>query len=283
MEKYKKAPNNINSTKGKIPYTQFAFAIARNLAYYNSNKKLASSLALENISNYDKSGVAISKIISQASVVKNYIEKNGELPKSVTIDKKSYKTSQYLYLAACALKKINENKNVSNFKIKSITASEPGNLNYPAATGSLKKADYLKLANATIKYMEKNKKAQTWIKSSSLRIPYSELVHAFAKSLVYYNTNKKLSSKISVENLSKFKKNASNSASSSSKNNTGIQANISLSYKDQAKIDFNINTLLNNINIKINSLFKLNLNNSTSATVNVNASKSSSADRKSVV
>ena len=92
MDKYKKAPNTINSSKGKIPYTQFIFAIARNLAYYNSNKKLASSIELENISNYDKNGVPISKIISQASVVKNHIEKNGELPKSVTIDKKSYKT-----------------------------------------------------------------------------------------------------------------------------------------------------------------------------------------------
>ena len=158
IDRYKKAPNTINSSKGKIPYTQFILAIARNLAYHNSNKKLASSIALENISNYDKNGVPISKIISQASIVKNHIEKNGELPKSVTIDKKSYKTSQYLYLAAYALKKINENKNVNNFKIKSITVNEPSNLNYAAATGTLKKSEYLKLANSTIKYMEKNKK-----------------------------------------------------------------------------------------------------------------------------
>ncbi len=161
IDRYKKAPNTINSSKGKIPYTQFILAIARNLAYHNSNKKLASSIALENISNYDKNGVPISKIISQASIVKNHIEKNGELPKSVTIDKKSYKTSQYLYLAAYALKKINENKNVTNFKIKSITVNEPANLNYAAATGTLKKSEYLKLASSTIKYMEKNKKAQT--------------------------------------------------------------------------------------------------------------------------
>ena len=202
IDRYKKAPNTINSSKGKIPYTQFILAIARNLAYHNSNKKLASSIALENISNYDKNGVPISKIISQASIVKNHIEKNGELPKSVTIDKKSYKTSQYLYLAAYALKKINENKNVNNFKIKSITVNEPSNLNYAAATGTLKKSEYLKLANSTIKYMEKNKKAQTWIKSSNLRIPYGELVYAFSKSLDYYNKNKKLSSQVSIQNLS---------------------------------------------------------------------------------
>ena len=151
IDRYKKAPNTINSSKGKIPYTQFILAIARNLAYHNSNKKLASSIALENISNYDKNGVPISKIISQASIVKNHIEKNGELPKSVTIDKKSYKTSQYLYLAAYALKKIDENKNVNNFKIKSITVNEPSNLNYAAATGTLKKSEYLKLANSNRK------------------------------------------------------------------------------------------------------------------------------------
>ena len=282
IDRYKKAPNTINSSKGKIPYTQFIFAIARNLAYYNNNKKLASSIALENISNYDKNGVPISKIISQASVVKNHIEKKGELPKSVTIDKKSYKTSQYLYLAAYALKKINENKNVNNFKIKSITVNEPSNLNYAAATGTLKKSEYLKLANSTIKYMEKNKKAQTWIKSSNLRIPYGELVYAFSKSLDYYNKNKKLSSQVSIQNLSKFKPKTANKNSSSSKSNSSsIQANLSLSYQDQTtKINFNINAKLSDINSKINSLLKLNLNGVSAATSN-STSKTTASTNKS--
>ena len=282
IDRYKKAPNTINSSKGKIPYTQFILAIARNLAYHNSNKKLASSIALENISNYDKNGVPISKIISQASVVKNHIEKKGELPKSVTIDKKSYKTSQYLYLAAYALKKIDENKNVTNFKIKSITVNEPSNLNYAAATGTLKKSEYLKLANSTIKYMEKNKKAQTWIKSSNLRIPYGELVYAFSKSLDYYNKNKKLSSQVSIQNLSKFKPNTANKTSSSSKSNSsGIQANLSLSYQDQTtKINFNINAKLSDINSKINSLLKLNLNGVSAATSN-STSKTTASTNKS--
>ena len=282
IDRYKKAPNTINSSKGKIPYTQFILAIARNLAYHNSNKKLASSIALENISNYDKNGVPISKIISQASVVKNHIEKKGELPKSVTIDKKSYKTSQYLYLAAYALKKINENKNVNNFKIKSITVNEPSNLNYAAATGTLKKSEYLKLANSTIKYMEKNKKAQTWIKSSNLRIPYGELVYAFSKSLDYYNKNKKLSSQVSIQNLSKFKPKTANKNSSSSKSNSSsIQANLSLSYQDQTtKINFNINAKLSDINSKINSLLKLNLNGVSAATSN-STSKTTASTNKS--
>ncbi len=281
IDRYKKAPNTINSSKGKIPYTQFILAIARNLAYHNSNKKLASSIALENISNYDKNGVPISKIISQASIVKNHIEKNGELPKSVTIDKKSYKTSQYLYLAAYALKKINENKNVSNFKIKSITVNEPSNLNYAAATGTLKKSEYLKLANSTIKYMEKNKKAQTWIKSSNLRIPYGELVYAFSKSLDYYNKNKKLSSQVSIQNLSKFKPKTANKNSSSSSNSSSIQANLSLSYQDQTtKINFNINAKLSDINSKINSLLKLNLNGVSAATSN-STSKTTASTNKS--
>ncbi len=282
IDRYKKAPNTINSSKGKIPYTQFILAIARNLAYHNSNKKLASSIALENISNYDKNGVPISKIISQASIVKNHIEKNGELPKSVTIDKKSYKTSQYLYLAAYALKKIDENKNVNNFKIKSITVNEPSNLNYAAATGTLKKSEYLKLANSTIKYMEKNKKAQTWIKSSNLRIPYGELVYAFSKSLDYYNKNKKLSSQVSIQNLSKFKPKTANKNSSSSKSNSSsIQANLSLSYQDQTtKINFNINAKLSDINSKINSLLKLNLNGVSAATSN-STSKTTASTNKS--
>ena len=282
IDRYKKAPNTINSSKGKIPYTQFILAIARNLAYHNSNKKLASSIALENISNYDKNGVPISKIISQASVVKNHIEKKGELPKSVTIDKKSYKTSQYLYLAAYALKKIDENKNVTNFKIKSITVNEPSNLNYAAATGTLKKSEYLKLANSTIKYMEKNKKAQTWIKSSNLRIPYGELVYAFSKSLDYYNKNKKLSSQVSIQNLSKFKPKTANKNSSSSKSNSSsIQANLSLSYQDQTtKINFNINAKLSDINSKINSLLKLNLNGVSAATSN-STSKTTASTNKS--
>lgn len=282
IDRYKKAPNTINSSKGKIPYTQFILAIARNLAYHNSNKKLASSIALENISNYDKNGVPISKIISQASIVKNYIEKKGELPKSVTIDKKSYKTSQYLYLAAYALKKIDENKNVNNFKIKSITVNEPSNLNYAAATGTLKKSEYLKLANSTIKYMEKNKKAQTWIKSSNLRIPYGELVYAFSKSLDYYNKNKKLSSQVSIQNLSKFKPKTANKNSSSSKSNSSsIQANLSLSYQDQTtKINFNINAKLSDINSKINSLLKLNLNGVSAATSN-STSKTTASTNKS--
>ena len=281
IDRYKKAPNTINSSKGKIPYTQFILAIARNLAYHNSNKKLASSIALENISNYDKNGVPISKIISQASIVKNHIEKNGELPKSVTIDKKSYKTSQYLYLAAYALKKINENKNVTNFKIKSITVNEPSNLNYAAATGTLKKSEYLKLANSTIKYMEKNKKAQTWIKSSNLRIPYGELVYAFSKSLDYYNKNKKLSSQVSIQNLSKFKPKTANKTSSSSSNSSSIQANLSLSYQDQTtKINFNINAKLSDINSKINSLLKLNLNGVSAATSN-STSKTTASTNKS--
>lgn len=282
IDRYKKAPNTINSSKGKIPYTQFILAIARNLAYHNSNKKLASSIALENISNYDKNGVPISKIISQASIVKNHIEKKGELPKSVTIDKKSYKTSQYLYLAAYALKKINENKNVNNFKIKSITVNEPSNLNYAAATGTLKKSEYLKLANSTIKYMEKNKKAQTWIKSSNLRIPYGELVYAFSKSLDYYNKNKKLSSQVSIQNLSKFKPKTANKNSSSSKSNSSsIQANLSLTYEDQTtKINFNINAKLSDINSKINSLLKLNLNGVSAATSN-STSKTTASTNKS--
>ena len=282
IDRYKKAPNTINSSKGKIPYTQFILAIARNLAYHNSNKKLASSIALENISNYDNNGVPISKIISQASIVKNHIEKNGELPKSVTIDKKSYKTSQYLYLAAYALKQIDENKNVTNFKIKSITDNEPANLNNDAATGTLKKSEYLKLANSTIKYMEKNKKAQTWIKSSNLRIPYGELVYAFSKSLDYYNKNKKLSSQVSIQNLSKFKPNTANKTSSRSKiNSSGIQANLSLSYEDQTtKINFNINAKLSDISSKINSLLKLNLNGVSSET-SKNTIKTAASTNKS--
>lgn len=115
-----------------------------------------------------------------------------------------------------------------------------------------------------------------------MRIPYGELVYAFSKSLDYYNKNKKLSSQVSIQNLSKFKPNTANKTSSLSKiNSSGIQANLSLSYQDQTtKINFNINAKLSDISSKINSLLKLNLNGVSSKTSD-NTIKTAASTNKS--
>ncbi len=160
----------------------------------SSSTKTTTSTA----NNVNSKYIKASSIIKGSSTFVKYVETNGKLPSSITINNKNYTSPEFLYLMCKAL------NDTGSSKIVAKSVKNPTSLKYSLKTGSIKKSEYKKLSANVIKYIDRYKKAPNTINSSKGKIPYTQFILAIARNLAYHNSNKKLASSIALENISNY-------------------------------------------------------------------------------
>lgn len=134
----------------------------------------------------DISGVSVSMsaIYNAAANMKKYIETNGVLPSSVSVDGYEFNTAQFLYLMS---------KYIANFgsggNIEAISVSSPTNPSGDVVYGSIYKTEYSSLAKDIISYINTYEKAPEYMNSSLGKIEFDNLVYSFSKVINYMGSN----------------------------------------------------------------------------------------------
>ena len=131
-------------------------------------------------------GIPLNAILTAANNLKKYIEGNSALPSTVTVDGKSYSTSEFLYLLAKATIAL-KNGDKSNIFLASVM--NPSNPSIKTVTGDLYLKDYLVTAQNIIDYIDKNGIAPDSINTALGSCGYEPLVYAFSRIVAFYQNN----------------------------------------------------------------------------------------------
>ena len=152
-------------------------------------------------------------ILKEAKEVTNFVTKNKQLPKYVTIENVQYSTATYVFLLCSQLINLNAGA------ITPITTKLPNKNNGDTMNEKIYKSDYLDMAKRIVTYIKQNKQAPSYATTvkSKKKAPYHLYVFCFSKIINYYHDNKQLPNYcvFDSKDLSTSKK--SNAASSTSK------------------------------------------------------------------
>lgn len=131
----------------------------------------------------------ISQIANAASTVNKYMDTNKKLPNSITVNGKQIKAASFLNLLVQATTKLNSGSTAS-ISIKSV--SEPLSPSGTIKSGTIKKSEYLSIANRIITFINNNGRAPNFATTSLGKMSYSKLIHMFSKIMNYYKSNNRL-------------------------------------------------------------------------------------------
>ena len=132
-----------------------------------------------------------------SSGVKNYTTANGHVPGYVDVSDKNVTTPSFLNTISTYTVELNKNvKTPVNISIISKPKSPSG-----SAKGTLKKTEYVNIANNIKNYISKNKAAPNYASSSLGNIRYECLVYIYSKIIDYYHTNNVLPNSVLVSNI----------------------------------------------------------------------------------
>ncbi|MBQ3407988.1 MAG: hypothetical protein IJH12_02135 [Clostridia bacterium] len=122
-----------------------------------------------------------------AEKIKEYVEKNKEIPNSIEVNKKKYSKTECLYILGYAIDHLNENFDFKSGKV----ASNPV---ITVINEDIYESDYKDQSKRLCQYLNQNGKAPNYIKSvkSSTKISPDLELYAFAKIIDYYYKNKRL-------------------------------------------------------------------------------------------
>jgi glutamine amidotransferase-like uncharacterized protein/uncharacterized protein YpmS len=135
--------------------------------------------------------VTISQVVSAASTVKDYYDKNKKLPNYVTINSKQISMAKFLYLLTTATKELNGGSSTStSITVKSVSAATSPSGTYKS--GSIAKSEYLTLAQNIISFINSNGRAPNYVTTSLGKVNYTKMIYMFSKILKYYKSNSKL-------------------------------------------------------------------------------------------
>ena len=126
-------------------------------------------------------------IVKISKEIKEYVEKNHKLPKTVVIDKVTYTYPQIGYLLSKSVQK-------PNTEIKSIKVSAA-----PKPTGETVKLkleidDYKKLAKKLSDFITKHDRLPNYLTYNGKQIKQRVFIYGFAKIIVFYNNKGRLPS-----------------------------------------------------------------------------------------
>jgi CARDB len=132
-----------------------------------------------------------------SSGVKNYTVNNGHVPGYVDVSNKNITTPSFLKTVTTYTVELNKNVKTS------VTLTSVAKPKSPSGTakGTLKKSEYVTIANNIKNYITKNKVAPAYASSSLGKIRYESLVYIYAKILDYYRTHNVLPNTVLVSNI----------------------------------------------------------------------------------
>ena len=134
-----------------------------------------------------------------ASGVKNYTVSNGHVPGYVDVSNKNVTTPSFLNTITTYTVELNKNVKTS---VTLTSVAKPKSAS-GSAKGTLKKSEYLKIANnSNIKnYITKNKVAPAYASSTLGKIRYESIVYIYSKIIDYYHTHNVLPNTVLVSNI----------------------------------------------------------------------------------
>ena len=244
------APNYANSSLGNIKYESLVDAFARILAFYKTNSRLPSTVAIDASAKSASASktISIKNVVAGASNLKTYYEKNKKMPSTVTAGGITFTLPEFLYVMSQAIYQIG-NSNTKDITVISGVSAPSSPSGDTISSKDLTKANFITLAKNVASYITTNKKAPNYASSTVGKIIYSEVVDAFSRILAFYSSNSRLPSYVTI----------SYSSSSSSNTASGSGLNEANTIKDlSAYLKASTNCEVGNSKIKslVDSLTK---------------------------
>ncbi|MPL62989.1 hypothetical protein SDC9_08609 [bioreactor metagenome] len=135
-------------------------------------------------------------IMSAATELKKYVEKNGKLPDYITLNGEKISMSEFLYLLSKSIINLNGGSN------SDITTKDIKNPSYPnggSTSGKLYKSNYIDLAKRIVSFVDLNNQAPNYGSSSIGKIQFQTIVYGFAKIVDYYKSNNVMPNYVSFD------------------------------------------------------------------------------------
>ena len=133
----------------------------------------------------------VSQILASSKTLRTYIETNGKVPSTVSVNGISMNLSSFSYLMSKALVSINSGKDSVDIGLIAVK-SNYSNKGNSSINGNLYKANYIALANKLINYAESNGAIPNYVNTSLGLISPNLYTFGLSKALQYYSVNKVL-------------------------------------------------------------------------------------------
>ena len=162
----------------------------------NSNNVIALGAANpESSSLKATSTITLDAILDAAVRFNNFVLEKHGLPKTITVNGKSYNTEDFLYLMILAINDINSGKTSKTYTVKDIgTPDKKYNADW-ISSSSMSKVNYIDLVSRIYTYINKNGNAPNYgTLADGKKADYQVYSAAFAGILTYYSKNKALPS-----------------------------------------------------------------------------------------
>lgn len=144
--------------------------------------------------------ISFKNVLSGATSLKNYYDKNNKLPTTVTAGGITFTTPEFLYLMSKAIEEIGNSKTSDIQIIYGVSA--PSSPSGDDVNKDLTEANYIKLAKSVASYISSNKNAPNYGTTSIGKIIYSEIVDSFSRILAFYQSNNRLPSYVTIKTSS---------------------------------------------------------------------------------
>ena len=141
--------------------------------------------------------VSISDILTAAEKLKEIIDAQQQIPKTITVGDKTFTNAQFLYLMTEAVKYIYAGETTKD--IEPITVKAPSNPSSSYNYGTIETEEYIDIANRLSNYMVNNKQAPNYVKSDLGNLEHGISLELFACILSDYKAKGVLPSTIIMD------------------------------------------------------------------------------------
>ena len=189
--------------------------------------------------------ISIDAILTGASNLKTYYEKNGELPNTVTAADHAFTLPEFLYLMNQAIYQLNSSNTSAIKCIYGVGA--PSSPSGDAIDTQLYRNDYSTVAKNVASFIQTNNVAPNYASSTAGKIMYSDLVDISSRILAFYKNNDKyLPNYVTIKTNGGTSSSSNSSSSGSSSSLATISVNAILTGASNLKTYYENNGVLPN-------------------------------------
>ena len=170
-------------SEDRIKTAKFTYKFAGDSLYNATSGSISLKVKSDKVFSFNQ-------IVAAAKTLRKYVEKNGKLPSTVSVNGISVNITSFAYLMSKSVVNINNSKK-SNVYVVPVSSSYSNNGN-ATINGNLYKAGYLELATKVISYTESNHAIPNYVNTSLGSLSPNLYIFGLSKSLDFYSANKYL-------------------------------------------------------------------------------------------
>ena len=147
------------------------------------------------------------QIYSASKNVKNYIEKNGQLPNYIMINGKEYSMNEYEYMICKSIVTRNNGK-TNNIQIKT-NITNPSNPSGDSISQTITKNQFVAMSKNVVNYIDKNNQSPKFVYVGSKKIQHQTFIYGMSRIGTFIGNNKKMPTglALNVKNTNSINKN----------------------------------------------------------------------------